>query len=176
MVERSLSMGVTQLDMTSQGGVFQVSRRAINVEETSFKAMVAIDGAGFDWSYMADEEVPTNMALMAFSDFESNKYEFNLATYKRGLASVEEQLVFNKKNDVIFMREFQQLEFEGYGPKPSKSVSEDISNKVRESPDALLVKELVLDDKLEMKTIFSTVAKIEFVRPKQQEKPVRKPV
>ncbi|GJW87121.1 ribonuclease H-like domain-containing protein, partial [Tanacetum coccineum] len=39
------------------------SRRAINVEETSFKAMVAIDGAGFDWSYMADEEVPTNMAL-----------------------------------------------------------------------------------------------------------------
>ncbi|GKA14965.1 ribonuclease H-like domain-containing protein [Tanacetum coccineum] len=26
------------------------SRRTINVEETSFKAMVAIDGAGFDWS------------------------------------------------------------------------------------------------------------------------------
>nr|GFC11835.1 hypothetical protein [Tanacetum cinerariifolium] len=32
------------------------------------KAMVAIDGAVFDWSYMADDEVPTNMALMAFSD------------------------------------------------------------------------------------------------------------
>ncbi|GKF26147.1 hypothetical protein Tco_0082041, partial [Tanacetum coccineum] len=62
------------------------------------------------------------------------------------------------------------------GPKPSKSVSKDISNKVRESPDALLVNELVLDDKLEMKTVFSIVAKIEFVRPKQQEKPVRKPV
>ncbi|GJY32149.1 retrovirus-related pol polyprotein from transposon TNT 1-94 [Tanacetum coccineum] len=40
------------------------SRRTINVEETSSKAMVAIDGAGFDWSYMADDEVPTNMALM----------------------------------------------------------------------------------------------------------------
>ncbi|GKE06486.1 hypothetical protein Tco_1398504 [Tanacetum coccineum] len=66
------------------------SRRTVNVEETSSKAMVAIDGAGFDWSYMEDDEVPTNMALMAFSDYEFNKSEFNLATYKRGLASVEE--------------------------------------------------------------------------------------
>nr|GEZ50896.1 hypothetical protein [Tanacetum cinerariifolium] len=61
-------------------------------------------------------------------------------------------------------------------PKPSKSVSEDISNEVRESPNAPLVKELVSNDKLEKKTVFPTVAKIEFVRPKQQEKPVRKPV
>ncbi|GKE83189.1 hypothetical protein Tco_1553189 [Tanacetum coccineum] len=57
----------------------------------------------------------------------------------------------------------------------SKSVSEDIYNEVRESLDALLVKELVLEDMLENKTVFPTVAKIEFVRPKQQEKPVRKP-
>ncbi|GKE45396.1 hypothetical protein Tco_1472680 [Tanacetum coccineum] len=118
------------------------SRRTINVEETSSKAMVAIDGAGFDWIYMAYEEVPTNMALMAFSDF----------------------------------TEFQQSKFEGYGPKSSKNVSEDISNEVRKSPDVPLVEELVSDDKLEMKTIFSTVAKMEFVRPKQQERPVRKPV
>ncbi|GJZ31621.1 ribonuclease H-like domain-containing protein [Tanacetum coccineum] len=39
------------------------SRRNVNVEETSSKSMVAIDGAGFDWSYMADDEVPTSMAL-----------------------------------------------------------------------------------------------------------------
>ncbi|GJT61288.1 ribonuclease H-like domain-containing protein [Tanacetum coccineum] len=45
-------------------------RRTINVEETLSKAMVAMVGAGFDWSYMADDEVPTNMALMAFLDFE----------------------------------------------------------------------------------------------------------
>ncbi|GJS50394.1 ribonuclease H-like domain-containing protein [Tanacetum coccineum] len=106
------------------------SRKTVNVEDTSPKAMVAIDGAGFDWSFMADEEVPTNMALMAFSDskalnnktcsntclknyvtlkpqydnlrIEFNKSEFDLATYKRGLASVEEQLVFYKKNEVMF--------------------------------------------------------------------------
>ncbi|GJV96361.1 ribonuclease H-like domain-containing protein [Tanacetum coccineum] len=40
--------------------------------------------------------------------------------------------------------EFQQPEFESYGPK---SVSEDISNEVRESPYAPLVEELVSDDK-----------------------------
>ncbi|GJY96907.1 putative ribonuclease H-like domain-containing protein [Tanacetum coccineum] len=220
------------------------SRRTINVEESSSKAMVAIDGAVF------------------------NKSEFNLATYKRGLTSVEEQLVFYKKNEVIFyeqlvvlkrdisykdsklsmlksdleklkqeketnqlkienfdnasksldkligshipnksrksvgfvsynavlppptgffsppkfdlsnssLEEFQQPEFESYGPKTSKSVSEDMSNEVKESPNTPLVKWLVSDDKLEKKTIFPTVAKIKFVKPKQQEKPVRKPV
>ncbi|GKF08087.1 hypothetical protein Tco_0042311, partial [Tanacetum coccineum] len=53
---------------------------------------------------------------------------------------------------------------------------EDTSNEVRKSPDAPLVEELVSNDKLEKKTVFPTVAKIEFVRPKQQEKPVRKPI
>nr|GEV05723.1 hypothetical protein [Tanacetum cinerariifolium] len=33
---------------------------------------------------------------------EFNKYEFDLATYKRGLAFVEEQLVFYQKNEVVF--------------------------------------------------------------------------
>ncbi|GKA24170.1 hypothetical protein Tco_0710203 [Tanacetum coccineum] len=69
------------------------------------------------------------------------------------------------------LEEFQQPEFKGYGPKHSKSVSEDTSNEVRESPDAPLVKKLMSDDKLDKKIVFPTVAKIEFVRPKQQEKP-----
>ncbi|GKF66575.1 hypothetical protein Tco_0193092, partial [Tanacetum coccineum] len=58
------------------------------------------------------------------------------------------------------LEEFQQPKFEGYGPKTSKNVSEDISNEVRESPDASLVEELVLNDKLEKKTVFPTIAKI----------------
>ncbi|GJX78057.1 ribonuclease H-like domain-containing protein [Tanacetum coccineum] len=84
-------------------------KRTVNVKDTSSKAMVVFDGSGFDWSFMADEEVPTNLALMAFSDseydnlrVEFNKSEFDLATYKRGLASVKEQLVFYKKNKVVF--------------------------------------------------------------------------
>ncbi|GKA87631.1 putative ribonuclease H-like domain-containing protein [Tanacetum coccineum] len=219
------------------------SRRTVNVEETSSKAMVAIDRAD---SEVNNDKTCSKTYLTSFETLktqlddlriEFNKFEFNLATYKRGLASVEEQLVFYKKNEVIFceqlvvhkrdisykdseismlkseleklkqekesnqlkienfdnaskrlfsppkfdlsnssLEEFQQPEFEGYGPKTSKSVCKDISNKVRESPDVPLVKELVSDDKLEKKTVSPTVAKIEFVRPKQQEKPVRKPV
>ncbi|GJQ95050.1 hypothetical protein Tco_0006189 [Tanacetum coccineum] len=101
----------------------------LNVEDTTSKAMVDFDGAGFDWSFMANEEVPSNLALMAFLDsevynhktcsdtclksyetlksqydslrVELNKFDFDLATYKRGLASVEEQLIFYKKNEVM---------------------------------------------------------------------------
>nr|GEW27368.1 copia protein [Tanacetum cinerariifolium] len=39
------------------------SRKTMIVEDTSSKAMLAIDGAGFDWSYMPDDEVPTNRLL-----------------------------------------------------------------------------------------------------------------
>ncbi|GJU03973.1 hypothetical protein Tco_1114311 [Tanacetum coccineum] len=39
------------------------------------------------------------MAPMALLDSELNQSEFNLANYKRGLASVEERLVFYKKNE-----------------------------------------------------------------------------
>ncbi|GJW62023.1 hypothetical protein Tco_0111358 [Tanacetum coccineum] len=102
-------------------------RRTVNMEEASLKAMLAIDGIGFDWSYMAQEEASTNFALMAFSYFEVQnnktysktclknyedlktqydklrvelrKSESDLSNYKRGLASVEERLVFYKKNE-----------------------------------------------------------------------------
>ncbi|GKA01678.1 hypothetical protein Tco_0674343 [Tanacetum coccineum] len=119
-----------------------ISRRTINVKEISSKAMLAINGAGFDWRFMADEEVPINMALMAFLDFEK----------------------------------FQQPELKSYGPNISNNVNKDISNEVMKFPDALLVEELVSNDKLENKTVFPTVAKINFVKHQQQEKPVRKPV
>nr|GEY95180.1 hypothetical protein [Tanacetum cinerariifolium] len=44
------------------------SRKTVNVKDASSKAKVTIDGAGFDWSYMDDDEAPTNMALMVFLD------------------------------------------------------------------------------------------------------------
>ncbi|GJV42227.1 ribonuclease H-like domain-containing protein [Tanacetum coccineum] len=74
------------------------------------------------------------------------------------------------------LEEFQQPEFKGYGSMTSKSVSIDIANKVRKSPVAPLVEELVSDKKLEKKTAFPTIDKREFVKAKQQEKLARKPV
>ncbi|GJV07138.1 putative ribonuclease H-like domain-containing protein [Tanacetum coccineum] len=52
------------------------SKKSVIVEETSPTAMIAFDGG--------------------------DKSNFDLANYKRGLASVEEQLVFYKKNEVAF--------------------------------------------------------------------------
>nr|GEU39770.1 hypothetical protein [Tanacetum cinerariifolium] len=76
---------VSTYDNTANLSDATVSRKTMNVEYTSSKAMVAIDGAGFDWSYMADDEALTNMALMAFSDlevFDSDKDESEVMALK----------------------------------------------------------------------------------------------
>nr|GEX36829.1 hypothetical protein [Tanacetum cinerariifolium] len=116
------------------------TRKQENNKDTSSKAMLAIDGVGFDWSDIAEEQVQTNMALMAFSGSEVNndksctktclknyetlkkqcddlvvklnQTEFSAATYKRGLATVEEQLVTYKKNEVLFSEEVAVLKRE----------------------------------------------------------------
>ncbi|GJY71220.1 hypothetical protein Tco_0474923 [Tanacetum coccineum] len=99
-----------------------------NNEDKSSKAMLAIDGVGFDWSDMAEEQVQTNMALMAFSDSEVytdktcsktclknyetlkkqcddllvkvNESEFKETTYKRGYSAVPPPypLIYNRPN------------------------------------------------------------------------------
>ncbi|GJW50780.1 hypothetical protein Tco_0092131 [Tanacetum coccineum] len=149
------------------------------------------------------------MAPIALSDSKLHETEFKATTYKRGLATVEDQLVTFRKNEILFseeitvlkrevvpqrarqvvgvkitdkskkglgyhvvppphpliynappkldlsnsgLEEFQQPEFKGYRPKDSKNVS----------TGAPIIKDWNLT--------------IEFVRPKQQEKLVRKPV
>ncbi|GJR22090.1 hypothetical protein Tco_0970617 [Tanacetum coccineum] len=109
-------------------------------EDTSSKAMLAIDGVGFDWSDIVEEQVQTNMALMAFSNSEVyidktcsktclknyetlkkqcddlivklNQTEFTAATYKRGLATVKAQLLTYRKNEVLFSEEVTVLKRE----------------------------------------------------------------
>ncbi|GJT26959.1 hypothetical protein Tco_0907234 [Tanacetum coccineum] len=79
------------------------------------------DIARFDKSKsdMAEEQVQTNMALMAFSDSECddlivklNDSGFKTATYKRGLATLEDQLITYKKNEVLFCEEIGVLKRE----------------------------------------------------------------
>ncbi|GJU12873.1 putative ribonuclease H-like domain-containing protein [Tanacetum coccineum] len=67
---------------------------------------------GFNGSDMAEEQVQTNMALMAFLDSKLNQTEFTTATYKRGLATVEEQLITYGKNEVLFSKEVAVLKRE----------------------------------------------------------------
>ncbi|GJU37209.1 putative ribonuclease H-like domain-containing protein [Tanacetum coccineum] len=78
-----------------------------NNEDTSLKAMLAIDGVGFDWSDMGQKHnFRPNMALMAFLGTSK------AATYKRGLATVEEQLITYRKNEVLFSEEVAVLKRE----------------------------------------------------------------
>ncbi|GKB24205.1 ribonuclease H-like domain-containing protein [Tanacetum coccineum] len=113
------------------------STKTVKIEDASEKAMCAIDGAGFDWSDMAEEEIQANMALMAFSDSEvtndkscsksclknyealKKQYDdllvklddtgFKAATYKRGLATLEDQIVKYREHEVRFSEEIALL-------------------------------------------------------------------
>ncbi|GJU04479.1 putative ribonuclease H-like domain-containing protein [Tanacetum coccineum] len=75
-------------------------------EDTS-KAMLAIDGVGFDWSDMAEEQVQTNMALMAFSDSEAQ-----LVTYKKNEVLFSEEVVVLKREVGIKQYEINTLKTE----------------------------------------------------------------
>ncbi|GJY25445.1 hypothetical protein Tco_0400171 [Tanacetum coccineum] len=80
--------------------------------------------------------------------------------------------------------EFKEPEFEGYGLRANKSICEISSNETKKNSDAPLIEEWVSDNKdevespvvVEKKTVVSTIPKVDVVRPKQQEKPVRKTV
>ncbi|GJZ05610.1 hypothetical protein Tco_0539403 [Tanacetum coccineum] len=98
-------MEVILLDMTSPRPRNQdSSRRTVNVEDASSKAMVAINGAVFDWSFMAEEEVTRNMVLMAFSDSEISKSLMEDMLPLVEESEEERSLVkmCNKKNWVLF--------------------------------------------------------------------------
>ncbi|GJR05561.1 putative ribonuclease H-like domain-containing protein [Tanacetum coccineum] len=193
------------------------TRKQGNNEDTSSKAMLAIDG---------------------------------VATYKRGLATLEDQIITYKKNEVLFSEEVAVLkrevgcknyetnvlkselekvkqekdgidfkiekfdkaskdldqllgsqitdkskkglgysapEFKGYGPENSKQesnvVCEKESDNSMENFDESLVKEQVSQDKssfvesspnVDKETIFPANKKVEFTKPENHEKPVKK--
>ncbi|GKA93374.1 ribonuclease H-like domain-containing protein [Tanacetum coccineum] len=84
------------------------STKTVMIEDTREKAMCAIDGVGFDWSDMTEEQNQKNMALMAFSDSEAN-FDKSSSTYKRGLATLEEQIIKYKEHEVRFSEEVDVL-------------------------------------------------------------------
>ncbi|GJZ40327.1 putative ribonuclease H-like domain-containing protein [Tanacetum coccineum] len=115
---------------------------------------VSAASPSFDWSKMAEEQVQSNTALMAFSDSE------DLTKLDLSYSGLDE---------------FKEPEFKGYGSEnscgsnTSERVSEVEPKKVRENNDAPIIKDWVSDDeeqdesitKPEKKTITPTAAKIE---------------
>ncbi|GKE70008.1 retrovirus-related pol polyprotein from transposon TNT 1-94, partial [Tanacetum coccineum] len=88
------------------------TRKQGNHEDISSKAMLAIDGVGFDWSDMAEEQVQTNMALMAFSDSENEilfseevavlKREVGCKSYEINMLKSELEKVKQEKDGIDF--------------------------------------------------------------------------
>ncbi|GJV14116.1 putative ribonuclease H-like domain-containing protein, partial [Tanacetum coccineum] len=141
------------------------TRKQGNNEDTSSKAMLAIDGIGFDWSDMAEEQVQTNMDLITFSDLDVyndktcsktclknyetlkkqcddlivklNQTEFIAATYKRGLATIEEQLITYRKNEVCFSEEVAVLKREVACKDYEINVHKSEFKKVKQEKDSI---------------------------------------
>nr|GEY73851.1 hypothetical protein [Tanacetum cinerariifolium] len=171
----------------------ETTRRTMNVEDTSSKAMVAIDGAGFDWSYMADDEAPTNMAFMAFSD--SKVYTDNTCS-KTCLGYVSCNAVPPPHTgrfpppriDLSHtgLPEFAEPSVESYRviEVVTQTSSVKISELVKENNDAPIIKdwESKKEDKIESppeierKTVEPSVDKVEVDIPKQNDKHAKRPV
>nr|GEX48662.1 hypothetical protein [Tanacetum cinerariifolium] len=137
-------------------------RRTVNVEDTSSKAMVAIDGAGFDWSYMADDEAPTNMPSWLFQ------------TQRIDLSHTG-------------LPEFAEPSVKSYGVTPIEVVTQKSSVKiyapVKENISAPLIEDWESDEedevesppKKERENVEPSVNKEEVEIPKQNDKPARRP-
>nr|GEV30028.1 hypothetical protein [Tanacetum cinerariifolium] len=84
------------------------------------KVLMAIDGVGWDWSYMAndeenhaliaDEEAPTEFSLMAKTSAESEVFNNSLCS-KASLAQVESRLAEHKDRELKYCEKIRVLEF-----------------------------------------------------------------
>ncbi|GJT75098.1 ribonuclease H-like domain-containing protein [Tanacetum coccineum] len=161
------------------------STKTVKIEDAYEKAMCAIDGAGFIGD-MAEEEIQANMALMAFSDSETGLSQLH---YKRGLATLEDQIVKYREHEVR-LEEFKEPEVNEYGPrdssfKPTIGCDKESDNSKENTDDSLeqhqitdtetssIKSSLKPNPKVEKKTVIPTATKKEFVKPK---KPVKRSV
>ncbi|GJV78797.1 putative ribonuclease H-like domain-containing protein [Tanacetum coccineum] len=161
--------------------------RTVNVEDTSSKAMLAIDGVRFDWSDMAEEQIQSNMALMAFSDSECDdlivklhetefkailKREIGCKDYEIGLLKTQFEKIKQEKEG---LDEFKEPEFNKYGPRDTVLEStidcDKESDNSKENTDDSLEKEQVTDNEsssveslpnVVKKTIFHAAKKINY--------------
>ncbi|GJY91933.1 hypothetical protein Tco_0507715, partial [Tanacetum coccineum] len=156
------------------------SKRIVPVETSTSTALLSCDGlGGYDWSDQAEEG--PNYARIAYS---SSSFDS------------EKGLGYEKYNAVLppyagnFMPPTPDLSFTGLDEFVNKPVvenrksAEEVSKVVRKSDDSPIIEDWVSDGeeenvsqtKTEKKTVKPSIAKIEFVKPKKQEKTTRKTV
>ncbi|GJX30424.1 hypothetical protein Tco_0238503 [Tanacetum coccineum] len=185
------------------------SKRTVNEEDTSSKELLAIDVLALTKDNGRKQCDDLIVKL--------NDTKFKAVTYKRGLATVEDQLVTFRKNEVFFSKEIVVLkrevvckeyeigvlksefekvkqEKEGYHVvPPPHPLSLNVPTKLdlsysdnsKENTNDTLEKEQVSDSEYSSvefspnvvkEIVFHTAKKVEFVKPKNNEKPVKKTV
>nr|GFA18585.1 hypothetical protein [Tanacetum cinerariifolium] len=103
-------------------------RQGSKAEEKCSKALMAIDRVGWDWSYMAneedhalvaDEETPTEFALMAnnenkIDELKNELYEANIYRHssKLGIDQLEGRLAEYKEREVKYIEKIRTLTLE----------------------------------------------------------------
>nr|GEZ94940.1 putative ribonuclease H-like domain-containing protein [Tanacetum cinerariifolium] len=95
-------------------------RQGSKVEEQAPKALMAIDGVGWDWSYMAnddenhalvaDEEAPSEFALKAKTSAESEVFDNSLCS-KAWLAQVEDRPAEHRNQELKYCEKIRVFEF-----------------------------------------------------------------
>nr|GEW55736.1 hypothetical protein [Tanacetum cinerariifolium] len=157
------------------------SRRSVHVETSTFTALVSCDGlGGYDWSDQP-EEGPNEASWLSHLQIVNN--------YKKWLGYENYNAVPPPytKNFMPPTPDFSFTSLDEFVNKPvvenckAKS-SEEESKVVRKNDDALIIKEWMSDNeeedvsqpKIEKKTVTPSIAKIEFVKSKQQKKTARK--
>nr|GEZ59642.1 hypothetical protein [Tanacetum cinerariifolium] len=131
------------------------TRRTVPVEIPTSTALVSCDGfSGYNWSDQAEEG--PNYALMAYT---------------------------STSNFMPLKPDLSYIGLEEFADKPvmENKSSEEVTKAVRKNLDALIVEDWVSDDeeenvtqpKIVKKTVKPGIPKIEFVKPRQQEKKAR---
>ncbi|GJT05881.1 putative ribonuclease H-like domain-containing protein [Tanacetum coccineum] len=159
------------------------TRKIVPVETSTSTALVSCDGlGGYDWSDQADEG--PNYALMAYSSLSSDSEIVD--NCKKGLGYNAVPPPYTE----YFMPPTPDLSFTGLDKFVNKLVvenkksDEEVSKVVRKSNDSPIIEDWVSDSKeenvsqtkTEKKTVKPSIVKIEFVKPKQQDRTTRKTV
>ncbi|GJZ14641.1 retrovirus-related pol polyprotein from transposon TNT 1-94, partial [Tanacetum coccineum] len=174
------------------------SSKAVRIEDASEKAMCAIDGAGFDWSDMAEDEIQAtrlSSSLQEFKQPEVNEYGLRDSSVMP-ITVCDRESDNSKENTDDSLKQQHKTVTETSSVKsplkvdkdwkekffyPANQVREEEPKKARENNDAPIIEDWVSDDedevepipKVEKKTVIPAATKKEFVK---SETPVRRSV
>ncbi|GJR18729.1 ribonuclease H-like domain-containing protein [Tanacetum coccineum] len=135
----------------------EINRRTVTVETSTENTLVSQDGiGGYDWSYQAEEEHPTNFALMAHTSSgssSSSDSEFKTGLGYNAASSTTASLVvesFMNSSDMLENQEYNKTKSDkGYHVVPPPFIGNFIPRK----PDLTIMDEIVKSENMDVTTV-----------------------